>query len=83
MQAFYHLFRVLCAKLFHLFLFYAPETHHLFHYLFMQKFASFSDFKSKSSLRCPCSVPEDVPIDLGIIATSRLGCTNVTESGRP
>ena len=24
---------------------------------------------SKSSLRCPCSIPEDVPIDLGIIAT--------------
>ena len=28
----------------------------------------FSDFKSKSSSRCPCSIPEDVPIDLGIIA---------------
>ena len=23
----------------------------------------------KSNLRCPCSIPEDVPIDLGIIAT--------------
>ena len=29
----------------------------------------FSDFKSKSSLCCPCSIPEDVPIDLGVIAT--------------
>ena len=28
-------------------------------------------------------VPEDVPIDLGIIATSRSGRTNVTEIGRP
>ena len=25
--------------------------------------------ESKSSLRCPCSIPEDVPIDLGVIAT--------------
>ena len=25
--------------------------------------------ESKSSLRCPCSIPEDVTIDLGIIAT--------------
>ena len=25
--------------------------------------------ESKSSLRCPCSIPEDVPIDLCIIAT--------------
>lgn len=25
--------------------------------------------ESRSSLRCPCSIPEDVPIDLGIIAT--------------
>ena len=25
--------------------------------------------ESKSSLRCPCSIPEDVPIDLRIIAT--------------
>ncbi len=23
----------------------------------------------KSNLRCPCSIPEDVPIDLGVIAT--------------
>ena len=29
----------------------------------------FSDFKSKSSLCCPCSIPEDVTIDLGVIAT--------------
>ena len=26
-----------------------------------------------------CSIPEDVPIDLGVIATSRLRRTNVTE----
>ena len=25
--------------------------------------------ESKSSLRCPCLIPEDVPIDLGVIAT--------------
>ena len=25
----------------------------------------------KSGLRCPCLIPEDVPIDLGVIATSR------------
>ena len=30
--------------------------------------AHFSDFKSKSSLRCPCSIPEDMPIDLRVIA---------------
>ena len=24
--------------------------------------------ESKSSLRCPCLIPEDVPIDLGVIA---------------
>ena len=41
--------------------------------------AHFSDFKSKSSMRCPSSIPEDVPIDLGVIATSRSGRTNVTE----
>ena len=23
----------------------------------------------KSNLRCPCSIPEDMPIDLGVIAT--------------
>ena len=23
----------------------------------------------KAALRCPCSIPEDVPIDLGVIAT--------------
>ena len=28
----------------------------------------FSDFESKSSLRCPCSIPEDVPIDFRVIA---------------
>lgn len=25
--------------------------------------------ESRSCLRCPCSIPEDVPIDLGVIAT--------------
>ena len=25
----------------------------------------------KSGLRCPCLIPEDVPIDLGVISTSR------------
>ena len=25
--------------------------------------------ESKISLRCPCSIPEDVPIDLGVITT--------------
>ena len=45
-----------------------------------QRFETFVTGKeSKSSLRCPCLIPEDVPIDLGVIATSRSGRTNVTE----
>ena len=40
----------------------------------------FSDFKSKSSLHCPCSITEDMPIDLRVIATSRSERTNVTEN---
>ena len=39
-----------------------------FSYKFSRFFARFSDFKSKSSLCCPCSIPEDVTIDFRIIA---------------
>ena len=31
----------------------------------------FSDFESKSSSRCPCSIPEDMPIDLRVIRANK------------
>ena len=37
MQAFYHLFRVFCAKLFHLFLSFMVKIHHLFRFFCLYK----------------------------------------------